>query len=174
MCYFSRNCAASVSLSTFMCLWAIYIFLGSVLIFGCRKIDRPILEIYHFFQRLYECRNWETEHYHSALEIRRLHSFISGNTWMGTRHLYWILNGPSFAVHYHWVKKLQLLTIRGKGNTHLSIWLTFSCDLHPVYSALKFGPTSHTKTYPLLGLTGTVLSFLFLHHIPVVVLKYMV
>ncbi len=29
---------------------------------------------------LYECRNWETEHYNSVLEIRRLHSFISGNT----------------------------------------------------------------------------------------------
>ncbi len=26
-------------------------------------------------------------------------SFISGNTSMGTRHLYWILNGPSFAVY---------------------------------------------------------------------------
>jgi hypothetical protein len=28
-----------------------------------------------------------------------VHSFISGNTQMGTRHLYWILTGPSFAVH---------------------------------------------------------------------------
>jgi hypothetical protein len=25
-------------------------------------------------------------------------SFISGNTKIGTRHLYWILTGPSFAV----------------------------------------------------------------------------
>jgi hypothetical protein len=30
--------------------------------------------------QIYECRNWETEHYNSVLEIRRLHSFISGNT----------------------------------------------------------------------------------------------
>jgi hypothetical protein len=32
--------------ATFMCLWAIYIFLGSVHMFGCSKIDRLILEIY--------------------------------------------------------------------------------------------------------------------------------
>jgi hypothetical protein len=46
----------------------------------------------------YECRNWESEHYNSFLEITRLHSFISGNTLLGPRHLYWILAGPSFAV----------------------------------------------------------------------------
>ncbi len=36
--------------------------------------------------------------YNSVLKIRRLHSFISWNTLIGTRHLYWILTGPSFAV----------------------------------------------------------------------------
>jgi hypothetical protein len=28
---------------------------------------------------IYECRNLETEHYNSVLEITKLHSFISGN-----------------------------------------------------------------------------------------------
>ncbi len=48
---------------TFVCPWAIYLFPGSVHIFGYSKIDRPILE---------------REHYYSVLEIMGLHSFIPG------------------------------------------------------------------------------------------------
>ncbi len=33
-------------LPTFLCLWTTYVFPGSVYIFGCSKIDRPILETY--------------------------------------------------------------------------------------------------------------------------------
>ncbi len=41
-----RNCAASVPISKFMCLWAIHIFAESVRIFSWSGIGRPILEIY--------------------------------------------------------------------------------------------------------------------------------
>ncbi len=39
--------------------------------------------------------------------------FIYGKTWMGTRHLYWILTGPSFAVRafFFWEKTLLLLRL---------------------------------------------------------------
>ncbi len=66
---FSGNCAALVSVSTFLCLWAIYIFPGLVHLFPCSWIGRPMLEIYNSLADIYECRNWETEQYNSGSEI---------------------------------------------------------------------------------------------------------
>jgi hypothetical protein len=62
---FSGNYAASVPISTFMCLWVFYIFPESVHIFGCsKKKDRS----WKYINR----RNWETKHYNPVLKVRRL------------------------------------------------------------------------------------------------------
>ncbi len=40
------NCKATIPISTFPCLWTIYIFQRSIYLFWCRKICGPILGIY--------------------------------------------------------------------------------------------------------------------------------
>ncbi len=51
-----------------------------------------------YFSQIQECGNYKTENYNSVFR-----TFIfSGNKLIGTRHLYWILTGPSFAVWLQW------------------------------------------------------------------------
>ncbi len=53
-----RHCAATVSIPTFMFLWAIYVFLGSVCLFCCRKIGGPDVGINRSLQT-HDCGNWD-------------------------------------------------------------------------------------------------------------------
>ncbi len=65
MYFQKRNCAASVPISTLMCLWAIYIFPGSAHnhLFFCSNVSRPIVGIQYINRsQTHKCGNWELGH----------------------------------------------------------------------------------------------------------------
>jgi hypothetical protein len=66
-----RNCAATVTISTCMCLWAIYIFPQWICLFCCRKyVDRS----WEYINRsqTHECVNWD---WGRAIRRKELHKW---------------------------------------------------------------------------------------------------
>ncbi len=75
---FSGNCAASVPISTFMCLSHLYIPRISPHISLQQNRQTRYWKYINLLQ-IYECRNWETEHYNYVLEITV--SFLGIHQW---------------------------------------------------------------------------------------------
>ncbi len=64
-----------------VCEWFIYSQDRSIYVSPCSRIGRPTWKYINLSQ-IYECRNWETEHYNSVLELSRLHSsFLGRHKW---------------------------------------------------------------------------------------------
>jgi hypothetical protein len=90
---YSGNCAASVLISTFMCLCAIYIpRIGPHI---SLQQNRQTYWKYINLPQMYECRNWETEHYNSVLEITD--SFLGIHKWEPDNYI-----GFSRTLHLQW------------------------------------------------------------------------
>ncbi len=77
MCSFSGNCAPSVPISILMCLWFIYSQDRFTYFPAAEQVDRSWK--YINLSQIYECRNRETEHYNSVLEITV--SFLGIHKW---------------------------------------------------------------------------------------------
>ncbi len=77
-CYFKNIIIMfCLPIVTFIYLWAIYIFPGSVCLFCCSQIGKPILGIYKSLTSTHECRTWERGRAVSFLGIHKSDSWYS-------------------------------------------------------------------------------------------------
>ncbi len=144
-CYFqNRIIMICLPVPTLIYLWKIYMFPGLVCLFGCSKIGIPILK-----EKKSLTDTWMWKLREIVLEITRPCCFISGNTQIGTKHLYiYIYIRISSALHLQCPKFRNLL--HGDVTVHSSpqIFPSCTCFLHTVLSNVTKNNFEHKRLHP--------------------------
>ncbi len=87
-----RNCAATIPISTFMCLWAIYIFQRSIRQFCCRKhVDRSIVHRHMNLEIETKVAQFPEKEYINGIFFAVYPGWIRDGAWQGGG-FYFVLN----------------------------------------------------------------------------------